>query len=36
MALSYTQVTAITHDLIKDKMADGVFKSNAVTTCLRQ
>lgn len=28
MAFTYTQVTAITHDMIKDKLTDGVFNSN--------
>ena len=36
MAFTYDQVQAITHDLIKDKMADGVFKSNAFLMRLRE
>lgn len=36
MALPYNQVTAITHDLIKDKMTEGVFNSAAFTKRLRE
>lgn len=36
MAFTYGQVTAITHDLIKDKLTDGVFKSNAFLARLRE
>ena len=36
MALTYTQVTAITHDLIKDKLTSGVFKSNKFLARLRE
>lgn len=35
MALTYDQVTAITHDLISDKMTEGVFKSNKFLERLR-
>ena len=35
MALTYTQVTAITHNLIKDKMTEGVFTGNAFLKRLR-
>lgn len=35
-ALTYTQVTAITHDLIKDKMSEGIFKSNKFLMRLRE
>lgn len=35
MALTYTQVTAITHDLIKDKLTEGVFTSNKMLSRLR-
>lgn len=36
MALTYGQVTSITHDLIKNELADGVFKSNAFLARLRE
>lgn len=36
MAFTYDQVTAITHDLIKDKMTEGVFNSNMFTKRLRE
>lgn len=36
MALTYNQVTAITHDLIKDKMTEGVFTGNKYLTRLRE
>lgn len=35
MALTYTQVTAITHDLIKEELTEGVFTSNAVLNRMR-
>lgn len=36
MAFTYTQVTAITNDLIKDKLSEGVFNSNAFLARLRE
>lgn len=36
MALTYNQVTAITHDLISDKLTEGVFKSNKFLARLRE
>lgn len=36
MALTYGQVTAITHDLIKDMLSDGVFLSDAFLKRLRE
>lgn len=36
MAFSYNQVTAITHDCIKEKMTEGVFKSNEFLKRLRK
>ncbi len=36
MALTYDQVTAITHDLIKEKLTAGVFSSNAFLMRLRE
>jgi hypothetical protein len=35
MAFTYTQVTAITHDLIKNKMTEGIFTSNEFLKRLR-
>lgn len=36
MAFTYAQVEAITHDLIKDKMTDGVFASDAFLKRIRE
>lgn len=36
MAFTYSQVTAITNDLIKDKLSEGIFKSNAFLARLRE
>jgi len=36
MALTYGQITAVTHDLIKDKMTEGIFTSNAFLNKLRE
>jgi hypothetical protein len=36
MSFSYNQVTAITHDLIKNKMTEGVFKASKFLSRLRE
>lgn len=36
MAFTYGQVTAITHDLIKDKMTEGIFTGNKLLMKLRE